>query len=153
MPIRSALSRLSGLIAPVTRGMTLGVRGACLDAEGRVFMVRHSYMPGWYLPGGGVERGESAAEALERELEEEGGIVLGAPATLFAVYWNRKRARDHVVLFVARDFARPRPPAYPNHEIAEVGFFDPLSPPTETSPATRRRLTEILNGTPPDPHW
>ena len=153
MPIRSALSRLAGLIAPVTRGMTLGVRAACFDAEGRVFLVRHSYMPGWYMPGGGVERGESAAEALERELVEEAGIVLGGAPQLFAVYWNRKRIRDHVVLFVARDFTRPDPPAYPNHEIVEAAFFDPAALPEGISPATRRRLDEILHGVPPERHW
>lgn len=137
----------------MTRGMTLGVRGACFDAEGRIFLVRHSYMPGWYLPGGGVERGESAAEALERELVEEAGIVIGAPPQLFAVYWNRKRPRDHVLLFVARDFTRPRPPAYPNREIAEAGYFAPDALPGEISPATHRRLDEILNGVPVERHW
>lgn len=153
MPIRSALSKLAGLAAPVTRGMTLGVRGACFDAKGQIFLVRHSYMPGWYMPGGGVERGESTIEALERELSEEGGIVLDAPAELFAVYWNTKRRRDHVLLFVARRISRPNPPAYPNHEITEAAFFDPAALPAETSPATRRRIAEVVNGSPADRHW
>jgi len=153
LPIRSTLFRLSGLVAPMTRGMTLGVRGACFDADGRVFLVRHSYMPGWYLPGGGVERGESIGEALARELREEGGIELPAPPTLFAVYLNRRRIRDHVLLYIARDFARPNPPAYPNHEISEVGFFEPDSLPHDVSPATRRRLDEIAGPLAPDPYW
>jgi 8-oxo-dGTP pyrophosphatase MutT (NUDIX family) len=153
VPIRSALYRLSSLVAPMTRGMTLGVRGACFDARGQVFLVRHSYMPGWYLPGGGVERGESASEALQRELVEEAGIVLGAAPSLFAVYWNRKRVRDHVVLFVVRDFGRPEPPSYPNHEIAEARFFDPAELPADISPATQRRLDEILKGRALERHW
>lgn len=133
--------------------MTLGVRAACIDGDGRVFLVRHSYTPGWYMPGGGVERGESAVESLERELEEEGGIVLGSAPELFSVYWNRKRVRDHVVLFVARDFSRPKPPRYPNHEIVEAGFFDPAALPADVSPSTRRRLDEILHGVPVERHW
>ncbi|BCP54683.1 NUDIX hydrolase [Kaistia sp. 32K] len=149
----SFLARLGGLAAPVLRGMTLGVRGACFDADGRVFLVRHSYTPGWYLPGGGVERGESAAEALARELREEGGIILGASPSLFGIYVNPKRRRDHVVVFVSYDFDRPAPPAYPNREIAEAGFFDPGALPEATTPATRRRLGEILDRVPASAHW
>ncbi|WP_018183747.1 NUDIX domain-containing protein [Kaistia granuli] len=149
----SLLARLGGIAAPVLRGMTLGVRGACFDEAGRIFLVRHSYTPGWYLPGGGVERGESVGEALARELREEGGIVLGAPATLFGIYMNPKRRRDHVLVFVARSFDRPSPPRYPNREIAEAGFFDPAALPEATTPATRRRLGEILDRIPASAHW
>lgn len=153
MPVFSALARLAGTIAPLTRGMTLGVRGCCIDADGRVFLVRHSYMPGWYLPGGGIERRETAIEALGRELREEGGIVLEGAPTLFGVYHNRRRVRDHVLVYVSRDFGRPNPPRYPNREIAEVGFFDPAALPDDSTPATRRRLAEILHGEALDPFW
>ncbi|MEM9842987.1 MAG: NUDIX domain-containing protein, partial [Pseudomonadota bacterium] len=37
--------------------MTLGVRAIVENAEGQVLLVRHTYTPGLYLPGGGVERG------------------------------------------------------------------------------------------------
>jgi 8-oxo-dGTP pyrophosphatase MutT (NUDIX family) len=151
--MHSFIARLGGLAAPVLRGMTLGVRGACFDAEGRVFLVRHSYIKGWYLPGGGVERGESAPEALARELREEAGIELSAPARLFGVYMNPKQRRDHVIVFVAHAFDRPNPPAYPNREIAEAGFFDPRALPEATTPATRRRLREILEQLPAPAHW
>lgn len=153
MALYSMLSRLAGMAAPLTRGMTLGVRGACFDLSGRIFLVRHSYMAGWYLPGGGVERGESLEEALERELREEGGIVPDEPARLFSVYFNRRRQRDHVALYLCRAFSRPEPPAYPNREIAEADFFDPDALPGDTSPGTLRRLDEILRGTPPARHW
>ncbi len=153
MPLFSALARLAGTIAPLTRGMTLGVRCACFDAEGRVFLVRHSYMPGWYLPGGGVERKETADDAIGRELVEEGGIVLSELPSLFGVYYNRRQARDHVLVYVSRSFVRPSPPAYPDREIAEAGFHAPSALPDEATPATRRRLSEILDGVPRDPFW
>jgi 8-oxo-dGTP pyrophosphatase MutT (NUDIX family) len=149
----TALAKLAGWVAPVTRGLTLGVRGACVDADGRVFMVKHSYMPGWYLPGGAVERHESVGEALARELREEGGIELHAEPELFGVYWNRKHRRDHVVIYICRAFYRPAPPRYPNREIMEIGFFDPLAPPADTSPGTARRLAEIFSGAPRAVDW
>ncbi len=66
-------------IGLLMRPMTLGVRAIALDGEGRVFLVRHTYAPGFYLPGGGVERGEPALVSLQRELAEEGGLELTEP--------------------------------------------------------------------------
>src|SRR5260221_11211368 len=71
-----ALRRIFHLYWRFARGMTLGVRAVVLDRDNRVFLVRHSYVSGWYLPGGGVEVGESLREALRRELVEEGRIDL-----------------------------------------------------------------------------
>jgi 8-oxo-dGTP pyrophosphatase MutT (NUDIX family) len=56
------------LLARLSRGMTVGVRGAVLDEASRIFLVKHTYVPGWYLPGGGVDLGETAEAALAREL-------------------------------------------------------------------------------------
>ncbi len=136
------------------RGMTLGVRAAVFDDEGRVFLVKHSYMPGWYLPGGGVERGETVVDALERELMEEAGIRLSAPATLFGIYLNRHvSARDHVALYVCRAWTQPAPPRVPNLEIVACGFHALDDLPEGVTEGTRRRLAEIAQGLPPAAAW
>ena len=135
------------------RGMTLGVRGVVLDADGRVFLVRHGYTPGWHFPGGGVEPGESLVEALARELLEEGNLrIIGTPP-LHGVFQNAPSSRrDHVAVFVVREFEWPSPPS-PSWEIPEAGFFPLNDLPAGASEGTRRRLEEILYGAPVGASW
>ncbi|MFP5076763.1 NUDIX domain-containing protein [Rhizobium sp. YIM 134829] len=137
----------------LSRGMTLGVRAACFDDQGRIFLVRHSYLAGWYLPGGGVERGETCFMALEKEIREEGNLRLGAPPQLFAVYHNRHVSiRDHVLLYLCRGVTQTGPRA-PDREIVESGFFPLDALPDGTTPATLRRLAEIRGESVPDAYW
>src|SRR5580704_4273092 len=135
------------------RTMTLGVRGMILDGEGRVFLVKHSYVSGWHLPGGGVETGETILAALERELREEGNIELTEPPVFHAVYFNRRISRrDHVALYIVRSFRQTTPPR-PNREIVAHGFFAADALPADTSRATRERIAEVLTGRAPGEIW
>ncbi|MEW5421009.1 NUDIX domain-containing protein [Amorphus sp. 3PC139-8] len=129
------------------RGVSLGVKGLALSPAGEVFLVRHSYLPGFHLPGGGVDPGESSHDALARELYEEGNLRLSGPAELFGVYFNvGLDRRDHVLLYVARDVRPVGPPQVPNAEILEAGFHPLDRLPETTTLATRRRLAEVLDG-------
>src|SRR5690242_18773536 len=71
-----------------SRGTTLGVRAIVADERRRIFLVQHSYIRGWYLPGGGVEPGETSIDALIRELAEEGNIEPTAPPRLHGIFFN-----------------------------------------------------------------
>ncbi len=145
-PFEPALRRFLHLYWRHARGLTLGVRGLVFDAQGRVFLVKHSYMAGWHLPGGGVELGETLASALARELREEGNIELIGPPELYAIYWNRRIAwRDHVALYVVRSFRQSAPPQ-PNREIVAHGFYAPDAFPDGTTASTRARVAEVLGG-------
>jgi 8-oxo-dGTP pyrophosphatase MutT (NUDIX family) len=136
-----------------SRGMTLGVRAVVLDRQNRVFLIRHTYVPGWHFPGGGVETGETALEALGRELREEAGIAIDAPPALSGVFFNRRISRrDHVLVYVVRDFTVLEVKE-PDREIAEAGFFPLDGLPEGTTSATRRRLAEILEGQAPSANW
>ena len=129
-----------------SRGATLGVRAMVIDGTGRIFLVRHSYVDGWHLPGGGVETGETLLEALSRELAEEGNIRITTAPDLYGIYFNRRASRrDHVALFIVRDFRQDGNPK-PNHEIVAHGFFAPDALPEDASRGTRARVAEVIGG-------
>ena len=147
------LRRVFHLWFRLNRGLTMGVRGVVIDEAGRVFLVRHSYVSGWHLPGGGVEVGETIYDALMRELREEGAIEISGAADIHGVYFNRHVSRrDHVVVFVVRHFSQTHQPA-PNHEILECGFFAPDALPEDATKGTRARIDEILNNAPRSTEW
>jgi 8-oxo-dGTP pyrophosphatase MutT (NUDIX family) len=151
--IDSAIRRTLHVYWRLTRGLTLGVRGLVIDAERRIFLVRHTYVGGWHLPGGGVEPGETLGAALARELAEEGNILLTAPARLHGMFFNsRVSRRDHVACFIVEDF-RQSAPLTPNREIAAAGFFALDQMPGDTTAGTRARIAEVLLGTPPSDVW
>jgi 8-oxo-dGTP pyrophosphatase MutT (NUDIX family) len=136
-----------------SRGLTLGVRAVVLDSRGRVFLIRHSYIAGWHLPGGGVEAGETTLEALARELREEGNIEFTARPVLHGMFFNRGASRrDHVAVFVVREFRQDAPPQ-PNMEITAHSFFAVDALPQDTTSATRARIAEVVHGTPLAAEW
>ncbi|WP_187972280.1 NUDIX domain-containing protein [Aquibium microcysteis] len=155
---RSRLARLRGRLFHVwfllRRPMTLGVRALVFnEAERSVFLVRHTYVAGWQLPGGGVETGETLVEALRHELIEECNIEMRGPPRLAAMYYNRAASRrDHVALYVVSDFHQTAP-KIADKEIAEGAFFRLDALPEGTTRATRARLAEQLEGLPPSPYW
>jgi 8-oxo-dGTP pyrophosphatase MutT (NUDIX family) len=136
-----------------SRGLTLGVRALVIDGDGRVFLIKHSYVSGWHLPGGGVEPGERIQDALARELREEGNIELTGPPEFRGLFFHPGVSdRDHVALFVVRAFEQPTPPV-PNREIAAHGFFSIDAMPGDTTASTRARIAEVLLGAPVARLW
>lgn len=138
----------------LSRPMTLGARAVVENAEGEVLLVRHTYTKGLYLPGGGVERGETVYQTIRKELQEEGGVRLIRDAVQMGIYSNHQIMRnDHIVLFRV-DAASWESCGDPvGHEISELIWCDPLAPPDDATPATRRRLQEVFAAATRTEHW
>jgi len=125
------------------RSMTLGVRAVVFDDEGRVLLVEHTYLHGWHLPGGGVERGESAEEAVERELREEGGVRLTAPPQLIGIDTDHAAfPGDHVLLYRAQSWKACASDS--EGEILRVDWFSPTDLPQNVTPKTARRIAAAI---------
>lgn len=147
------IRRGSAFIALLLRPMTLGVRVLVLDDTNRVLLVRHGYLPGWYLPGGGVDSGETLGTAALRELREEAGMIGDTPR-LLGVYKNTHASpRDHVALFRVERF-RPMAEGWkPGLEIREIGFFALDALPEGTTTSTRNRIAEVFEGAAQSEIW
>jgi ADP-ribose pyrophosphatase YjhB (NUDIX family) len=147
----SILFTLSILAKTVVNPCVFGATAVLEDGQGRVLLVRHSYIGGWQLPGGGVNGGEPPEHAVIRELEEEIGLAESTPPEFIALY-SRK------ILWVANVIAlyrlrNARVDFKPNLEVREARFFDPAALPDGTSAATRRRLAELSGTAPRTPYW
>ncbi|VVT19611.1 conserved hypothetical protein [Sphingomonas sp. EC-HK361] len=131
----------------ITRPRTLGVRVIVHDGTGRVVLVRHTYSSGWYLPGGGVEKREAAADAAVREIAEETGLAGVTIEGVQGVFHNLREGKDdHVAVFVARATVGAQPVIADRREIAEVAWFAVDTLPHDVSPATSRRIGEWMEG-------
>jgi ADP-ribose pyrophosphatase YjhB (NUDIX family) len=127
---------------------TLGVRGLVLDPDDRVALVLHTYLDNWYLPGGGVQAGESYDQALARELSEEIGLDTFRIERVLGVYHDTVTLKDdHVVAYVVRtDGSAPPLKTADPFEIQAVGWFALGGLPEDLSPATARRIAEFRAG-------
>jgi ADP-ribose pyrophosphatase YjhB (NUDIX family) len=137
-PVMTTLFQLKRLYWRILRPVVIGVRVAPVRADGCVLMVRHTYLTGWFLPGGGVDRGETLPSAALRELSEEVGLAAtGEPelVALEAVFKDGKS--DHVALYQVSIAGEP---TVDGLEISHARYFPLDAPPDDISPLTRRHL-------------
>ena len=144
-----------GLIAKITAQALLApvAYAACalVERDGKILLVRHSYVSGWLLPGGGIGRGEAPEAAILRELKEEIGLERSAPPKLFGLYSRKAGWVTNVI--VLYHFAEAEFAFTPNWEIREVQFADPANPPQGTPRSVATRLREFAGIQPLSPFW
>ncbi|MBL7481507.1 NUDIX domain-containing protein [Legionella bononiensis] len=130
---------------------TLGARAIILNENNQVLLVQHTYQPHWYIPGGGVKKGESTKAALLRELKEEVGLTLLEEPILFGIYHRYQlKVNDYPVVYVVKKFSLTE--TY-SREIENTGWFDYTALPETTSPGTKRRLSEYFTNQTPSETW
>ena len=129
---------------------TVGVKIFVIQ-NGKVLLVKHTYVPGWHLPGGGVDTGESPETAALRELQEETGIVPRTPLQLFGFYYHFISGRhDYVGLYILHDFEKI---SVTCPEIKEIQWFPMDLLPHDISPGTQNRIREYLGYQPISDKW
>ena len=130
--------RLNEVRRWLLRPLSLGVK-VMLIHDNEILLVRHTYQPGWFIPGGGIKRGETLEEAAHREAWEELGATL-KDISLFGFYSNvDSHKSEHIIVFTCYDFTLSDKEDY---EIAEAAFFPINKPPPDISKGNGRRLQE-----------
>ncbi len=97
----------------------VGMTGIVFNSRKEVLLFRHNYRShAWSLPGGYLKANEHPSEGLEREIEEESGLVVSIDSPL-KTRTDRKSARLDICytgVLIGGEF-------HPTPEVAEYGFF------------------------------
>jgi 8-oxo-dGTP pyrophosphatase MutT (NUDIX family) len=128
----------------IFRPLRMGVRVMMLQ-DGKVWLVRQTYISGWFMPGGGLKRNETLEEAARREAREETGAELGELTLMGAYSHFNEWKSDHNIVFICADFEFK---SKPDAEIAELRAFALDELPDGLWPGHRRRLQEYQAGVP-----
>jgi len=122
----------------IFRPVRAGVRVMMIE-NNKVWLVKQTYMPGWFMPGGGLKRGETLEQAARREAYEETGAELGAMRLMGAYTSFTDWKTDHNIVFICENFKFT---GKSDAEIAEARAFAFNELPEELWPGHRRRLEE-----------
>jgi 8-oxo-dGTP pyrophosphatase MutT (NUDIX family) len=129
----------------IARPLSLGVR-VMMVQDRRVLLIRQTYLDGWFLPGGGLHKGETLEQAARREIREEVQGDLRS-LTLLGTYSNFEEFKnDHTVVFFSDDFTLG---GGHDHEVAEIRFFPLDDLPPGLKPGYRQKVQEFARDSSP----
>jgi ADP-ribose pyrophosphatase YjhB (NUDIX family) len=128
-----------------------GVRALILENNNRLLLQLRLDMDQWGLPGGAVEIGETALEALKREVKEETGleVIKADPMALFSgkgqqfTYPNGDQVQGFALAFVVKKWKGQ--PSADGLESDKLQFFDLSRLPRNIMPVHRLTIEEYQN--------
>jgi len=118
---------------------TEGAHALVRDAEGRILVVRTTYLGiGWTLPGGHVERHETPHQAAAREVAEETGLTIRIDRLLLV---DARRHRSTSFVYAGTAIGGTLEPQF--GEISDAGWLgrDEIA----ASSPKLHRLLELLD--------
>lgn len=97
----------------------VGTTGVIFNDKNEILLFKHSYRSHpWSLPGGYLKAHEHPSEGLEREIEEESGLVVSVDNCI-KIRTDRQTARLEICysgVLIGGEFVV-------SHEVVEMGFF------------------------------
>jgi len=130
--------RVYGVYLWFARPLTMGVR-IILLREGQVLLIRQTYLDGWFIPGGGIRKGETLDQAIRREAREEVQAELRSLELIGAFSSFDEFKNDHTALFASRDFTLG---GGHDREVAEIRFFPVDALPADLKPGYRLKISQ-----------
>jgi 8-oxo-dGTP pyrophosphatase MutT (NUDIX family) len=122
----------------IFRPVRMGVRIMMIQ-DNEVLLIRHTYLPGWFMPGGGSKRHETLEQAARREAREETGAEL-LNISLLGIFSSFVQWKtDHTTVFLCKDF---KITGKSDGEIAEMRRFSLDALPENTFASHRKLLEE-----------
>ncbi|MFW6063220.1 MAG: NUDIX hydrolase [Chloroflexota bacterium] len=130
--------------------MKLFADGIVTNEFNQALFILHGDTRTWTQPGGAVEQGELPTQTVEREIEEETGLVVRA-VRLVGVYYREKEP-DDMLIFTFRCIQRGGE-LQTSEESPRAGFMDVAPPPTPMLELQRERLERALAHDGGPPYW
>jgi 8-oxo-dGTP diphosphatase len=148
-----ALPILKEVARHLLRRPVVGVSAVARRSDGQILLVKRGDTGTWGLPGGTLEWGEPAREALRRELQEEAGAALIEVGRLLGVYTDPARdTRMHSVTLLVEATVHDHIEGPENPlEIHEARFFPVSEVPRPLAYTGDEMLTRALREA--APYW